>query len=72
MDATYLKINCPVCDTQNTNLLDYDNLNNSNDNDWDSIYTELKRLEKAIRKRNIFLEEQDLGRAKSLDDHQRQ
>ena len=74
-DQKHLFINCPYLtadniDTQNTYLLDNDNLNNTDDIDWDSIYTELKRLEKAIRKRNIFLEKQDLGRAKSLDDQQ--
>jgi hypothetical protein len=66
--------NCPYLTadgiyTQSTYLFDNDNLhNNSDDSDWDSIYVTLKRLEKAIRKRNIFLEEQELAMAKSVED----
>ena len=68
--------NCPYLTadgiyTQSTYLFDNDNLhNNSDDSDWDSIYVTLKRLEKAIRKRNVFLEEQELGQAKSTKDQQ--
>ena len=44
-----------------TNFISHDdNLNNrDSDSDWDSIYRTLKRLEKAIRRRDVILEEQN-------------
>ena len=46
-------------DALTTNLIIDNQDSNIDNSDWDSIYKTLKRLEKAIRKRDVLLEEQE-------------